>query len=157
MENLKNLMGDSFKDELSLEEINTFLDGKKLIDLNSGNYVSKEKYEKILNKNTELSNQLKDYNDIKPRYEEFVAKERAEKLNNLAKSVNIKEEFIEFALSKIGNVEDVETALKDFAKNNPQFTNQVKKVNSNPNLQKGGAVENKNQTMNDLIRKGAGR
>ena len=157
MENLKNLMGDSFKDGLSLEEINTFLDGKKLIDLNSGNYVSKEKYEKIVSKNTELANQLKDYNDIKPRYEEFVAKEQAEKLNNLAKSVNIKEEFIEFALSKVGNVDDVETALKDFAKNNPQFTNQVKKVNSNPDLQKGKASENKNQTMNDLIRKGAGR
>lgn len=157
MENLKNLMGESFKEELSLDDVNTFLDGKKLIDLNSGNYVSKEKYDKTLNKYNELANQLKEFNDIKPKYEEFVRKEQAEKLNNLAKSVNIKEEFIEFALSKVGNVDDVETALKDFAKNNPQFTNQVKKVNSNPDLQKGKANENKNQTMNDLIRKGAGR
>lgn len=157
MENLKTLLGDSFKEELSLEDVNAFLEGKKLVDLNSGNYVAKDKYQKVVDKNTEYSNLLKEFNDIKPKYDEYVQKEKVERLNNLAKSVNIKEEFIEFALSKVNGVEDVETALKEFAKNNPQFTNVVKKVNSNPDLQKGSATENKNQTMNDLIRRGAGR
>lgn len=157
MENLKNLLGDSYKEELSLEDVNAFLEGKKLVDLNSGNYVAKDKYQKVVDKNTEYSNQLKEFNDIKLKYDEYVQKEKVEKLNNLAKSVNIKEEFIEFALSKVNQEEDVETALKEFAKNNPQFTNVVKKVNSNPDLQKGSATENKNQTMNDLIRRGAGR
>lgn len=157
MENLKQLMGDSYKEELSLEDVNNFLADKNFVDLKSGNYVAKDKYQKLADKYNDASNQLKEFNDIKPKYEEYVQKEKAEKLNNLAKSVNIKEDFIEFALSKIGDVENIETALKEFAEKHPQFTNQVKKVHSNPDLQKGGATENKNQTINDLIRKGAGR
>lgn len=156
MENLKNLMGESFKEDLTLQEINDFLQDKNYVDLKSGNYVAKDKYQKQVDKYNEALNQLKDYNEIKPRYDEFIQKEKTEKLNNLAKSVNIKEEFIEFALSKVGETDDVETALKEFAKAHPQFTTQVKKVNSNPNL-KGNPKENPNQTMNDMIRKAVGR
>ena len=156
MENLKNLMGEAYKEELSLQDVNDFLQDKNLVDLKGGQYVSKDKYQKQVEKYNEALNQLKDYNEIKPRYDEFIQREKTEKLNNLAKSVNIKEEFIEFALSKVGETDDVETALKEFAKSHPQFTTQVKKVNSNPNL-KGNPKENPNQTMNDMIRKAVGR
>lgn len=157
MENLKNLMGESYKEDLSVQDINDFLQDKNYVDLKSGNYVAKDKYQKAVDKYNDALNQLKDYNDIKPKYDEFVQKEKQAKLNELAKSVNIKDEFIEFALMKIGNVENVEEALKEFAKNNQQFTNKVVKVNSNPNLEKGSPEPNKNATMNDLIRRGAGR
>lgn len=156
MENLKNLMGESFKEDLTLQEINDFLQDKNLVDLKSGNYVAKDKYQKQVDKYNEALNQLKDYNEIKPRYDEFVQKEKQAKLNELAKAVNIKDDFIEFALMKIGDVENVEEALKEFAKSHPQFTTQIKKINSNPNL-RGNPTENPNQTMNDLIRRGAGR
>lgn len=157
MENLKTLMGESYKEDLSVQDINDFLQDKNYVDLKSGNYVAKDKYQKAVDKYNDALNQLKDYNDIKPKYDEFVQKEKQAKLNELAKSVNIKDEFIEFALMKIGNVENVEEALKEFAKNNQQFTNKVVKVNSNPNLEKGSPEPNKNATMNDLIRRGAGR
>ena len=156
MENLKNLMGESFKEDLTLQEINDFLQDKNLVDLKSGNYVAKDKYQKQVDKYNEALNQLKDYNEIKPRYDEFVQKEKQAKLNELAKAVNIKDDFIEFALMKIGDVENVEEALKEFAKSHPQFTTPIKNVNSNPNL-RGNPTENPNQTMNDLIRRGAGR
>lgn len=157
MENLKQLMGESFKEDLTLQEVNDFLQDKNLVDLKSGNYVAKDKYQKQVDKYNEALNQLKDYNEIKPRYDEFIRKEKTDKLNALARAVNIKEEFIEFALSKVGEVDDVENALKEFAKTNPQFTTTIKKVNSNPNLQKGNNATNKNESMNFLIRKGAGR
>lgn len=156
MENLKNLMGESFKEDLTLQEINDFLQDKNYVDLKSGNYVAKDKYQKQVDKYNEALNQLKDYNEIKPRYDEFVQKEKQAKLNELAKAVNIKDDFIEFALMKIGDVENVEEALKEFAKSHPQFTTQIKKINSNPKL-RGNPTENPNQTMNDLIRRGAGR
>ena len=156
MENLKNLMGEAYKEELSLQDVNDFLQDKNLVDLKGGQYVSKDKYQKQVEKYNEALNQLKEYNEIKPRYDEFVQKEKQAKLNELAKAVNIKDDFIEFALMKIGDVENVEEALKEFAKSHPQFTTPIKKVNSNPNL-RGNPTENPNQTMNDLIRRGAGR
>ena len=158
MENLKNLMGELYKDDLTLQEVNEFLQDKNLVDLKSGNYVAKDKYQKQVEKYNEALNQLKDYNEIKPKYEEYVQKEQQAKLQNLAKSCEIKDEFIEFALMKVGNVDNVEEALKEFAKNNPHFTSKgARKVNINPNLENGKQNHNPNETMNDLIRGGAGR
>lgn len=158
MENLKNLMGEAYKEGLTIEEINDFLQDKNYVDLKSGLYVNKDKYQKAVDKYNDALNQLKDYNEIKPKYEEFIQKEKQLQLQELAKGCDIKEEFIEFALMKVGDVENVEEALKEFAKNNPQFTAKgVKKVNINPNLENGKVKTNPNETMNDLIRKGAGR
>ena len=79
MENLKNLMGEAYKEELSLQDVNDFLQDKNLVDLKGGQYVSKDKYQKQVEKYNEALNHLKDYNEIKPRYDEFVQREKTEK------------------------------------------------------------------------------
>ena len=44
-EDLQTLMGDSFKEGITVEEINAFLSDKKFADLSTGQYVDKNKYE----------------------------------------------------------------------------------------------------------------
>lgn len=45
MDGLKTLLGDDYKDGMTVEEINTALQGKKFADLSTGAYVDKHKYE----------------------------------------------------------------------------------------------------------------
>lgn len=55
--NLQEMLGDSFHEDMTLDEINTALSGKKFADLSTGNYVDANKYKAELDaKNNELSN-----------------------------------------------------------------------------------------------------
>ena len=71
-ENLKNFMGESYKDELTLEEVDAFLTGKKFADLSTGKYVDKQKYNDLSLKINENNDKLLDYEKIKPEYEKFL-------------------------------------------------------------------------------------
>ena len=42
---LQTLMGESYKEGITIDEINTFLSDKKFADLSTGAYVDKNKYE----------------------------------------------------------------------------------------------------------------
>lgn len=48
--NLKDLLGDSFKEDMTFADIETALAGMKLADLSKGQYVDKNKYETDVNK-----------------------------------------------------------------------------------------------------------
>ena len=48
--NLKDLLGDSFKEGMTFADIETALAGMKLADLSTGAYVDKNKYEADVNK-----------------------------------------------------------------------------------------------------------
>jgi hypothetical protein len=55
--NLQEMLGDAFHEDMSLDEINTALSGKKYADLSTGNYVDANKYKADLEaKTNELSN-----------------------------------------------------------------------------------------------------
>lgn len=60
--NLKELMGDAFKDGITVEEITSFFEGKKFADLGTGQYVDKNKFDNTVNdlnkKLTDANNQL---------------------------------------------------------------------------------------------------
>ena len=60
--NLKELMGDAFKDGITVEEITSFFEGKKFADLGTGQYVDKNKCDNTVNdlnkKLTDANNQL---------------------------------------------------------------------------------------------------
>lgn len=47
MANLKELLGESYKDGMSLTEVDEALSSKKIVDLASGQYVSKDKYKSL--------------------------------------------------------------------------------------------------------------
>lgn len=55
--NLQEMLGDAFHEDMSFDEINTALSGKKWADLSTGNYVDANKYKADLEaKTNELSN-----------------------------------------------------------------------------------------------------
>ena len=60
--NLKELMGDSYKEGITVEEITSFFEGKKFADLGTGQYVDKNKFDNTVNdlnkKLTDANNQL---------------------------------------------------------------------------------------------------
>ena len=45
-ENLKDMMGDAYKADMTAEDVNNFFAGKKFTDLSTGLYVDKNKYER---------------------------------------------------------------------------------------------------------------
>lgn len=65
---LKEMLGDAYKDGMTFDEINNFFADKKFADLSTGNYVDKNKYEsevktlqeQLSAKDTELKNRLSD-------------------------------------------------------------------------------------------------
>lgn len=61
MDELRQLMGDSFKEGMTLEDVSTFLKGKNFKDLSTGNYVDKNKFDNTVN---DLNKQLKDKTDL---------------------------------------------------------------------------------------------
>ena len=61
-EELKALLGDAYKENMTLEEVGEFFKGKKFADLSSGQYVDKNKFDNAVNdlhkKLTDANNQL---------------------------------------------------------------------------------------------------
>ena len=60
MATLKEILGDSYKDGMSLEEIETALYGKNLADLSSGQYVSVGKYNSAIAERDDFKTKYKD-------------------------------------------------------------------------------------------------
>lgn len=48
-EELKALLGDSYKEDMTLEDVNAFFKGKKFADLSTGKYVDKDKFDTQVN------------------------------------------------------------------------------------------------------------
>ena len=46
---LKEVLGDAYKDGMTFEEVSNFFADKKFADLSTGNYVDKNKYESEVN------------------------------------------------------------------------------------------------------------
>lgn len=65
---LKEMLGDAYKEGMTFEEVSNFFEGKKFVDLSTGNYVDKNKYENEVNtlktqlseKDTALKNKMSD-------------------------------------------------------------------------------------------------
>ena len=57
---LKDLLGDSYKDGMTIEDIEKVLSDRKLADLSSGDYVSKGKYAELDKKYKDIENKLKE-------------------------------------------------------------------------------------------------
>lgn len=92
---LEEMLGDSFHDGMSIEEINTALSGKKFADLSTGNYVDKNKYEADLRakddviKNKEAALESKMSDAEKDLAEQKKKDARLEELENLLKNQTI--------------------------------------------------------------------
>lgn len=77
--NLQELLGDSYKEGMTLEEINTALSSKKIADLSTGKYVDVDKHnrevdelnKKLKNKDSELKTNVANANDSQARIEQL--------------------------------------------------------------------------------------
>lgn len=126
------------------------LNGKDLTELKASNKALEDKVKEgeslqsqLENANKELETykafeeKAKKYDSIYPEYEKMQNDAKIQRLQASAKNSGIKDEFIEFACSKVGEVEDYDTAFKKFAEEHPQFVQEkIEKVVTNPELNK---------------------
>ena len=82
--NLKELLGDAYKEGMTYAEVETALNAKSLVDLSSGNYVSKTKYDTAIGErddfkakyNATLTDAQKAEAEAKEREERYKAIEK---------------------------------------------------------------------------------
>lgn len=85
MPTLKDMMGDSFKEGMSVDDITNFFEGKNYADLSTGAYVDKNKYD---NQIQSLKNQL---NDTKSQLNDKLTDEERTAKANQQQADRIKE------------------------------------------------------------------
>ena len=145
--NLKELLGDAYKEDLTLTEIDNLLASKKLVDISTGNYVSKEKAER--EKQEALDKLTADYESksatsqkATDELNEKIKALESEKQNSLfvakIKEHNIDEKYLDYVKGKYEYNDDIDKNLEEFAKQNPAFLNTTKKVDFPPLENTGG-------------------
>ena len=75
--NLKEVLGDAYKEGMTFDEVANFFEGKKFADLSTGNYVDKNKYDsevkslrdQLSQKDTELKSKMSD-DELKTKEQE---------------------------------------------------------------------------------------
>ena len=90
-ENLKDLLGEAYHEDITAEEVNNFFSGKNFADLSTGQYVDKNKYDRdiqalnttITEKQNALNSKLTD--DEKAQQEREQDKNEIQRLTNLLK------------------------------------------------------------------------
>ena len=118
-EKLKSIMDMNGNDLNEIKSKNKELQSK--VDEYSSYKSQFEEANKKLETYSTFEEKANKYDEILPKYEQFEKDEKQRKINASAKKFKIKDEFIEFATSKIGDVEDYDSAFEEFSKNNPQY------------------------------------
>lgn len=122
--NLKELMGDAFKDGITVEEITSFFEGKKFADLGTGQYVDKNKFDntvndltkKLTDANNQLNAKLSDDEKAQQAQQEQIAEiERLKKLLS-ENTINGNKNTIVGVLASTRETLGVDITDKDFTK-----------------------------------------
>lgn len=132
-EKLKSIMDMNGNDLNEIKSKNKELQSK--VDEYSSYKSQFEEANKKLETYSTFEEKANKYDEILPKYEQFEKEEKLRKINASAKKFKIKDEFIEFATSKVGDVEDYYSAFEEFSKNNPQYLESKEKVvETNPEM-----------------------
>lgn len=121
-ENLKGMMGESYHDGITAEEVNNFFAGKKFADLSTGQYVDKNKYEKeIQNLNSTINQQQEQINskltDDEKKQADVLAKDtEIARLQKLLKenSINSNSDLAKSTLSNAKTLLDIKDDDTDY-------------------------------------------
>lgn len=129
MEELRNIFGE--------ESINydTFMSkvsesGIKLVNLKTGGYVDKNKYEKLQSefekyKSENDVSKYSDYEDLKSEVEQLKAEKAENELYAQIAAANVDDRFKKFVLSEVKQLvsdeKDFQTALNEYIQENAQF------------------------------------
>ena len=174
MENLKKLMGSSYHDGITVEEINTFLASGKFVNLNDGNYVDKSKYDRVVSEKDqikssldELTEKTKDYDTLKAENDTFKGEKADADLKVKLKALGIDEKAFKYVKGDIADKTLVigdddkanKTAVAAYLKENPQFA-----IKSGParvittKVEAGGEPgADAHKTVNDNLRAALGQ
>lgn len=153
--NLQEMLGDSYHEGMSVEEINTALQSKKFVDLSTGAYVDKNKYEADVksanDKAQNLASQLKGKlsEDEQKEAEKNADKARITELEELLKQSNITN-----SKSKAESLISEAKTLLDIKSDDVKFNEFIDAI-SNEDLEKTTAlVSYINKLVKDSYEKG---
>lgn len=139
MQNLKTLLGDAYKEGMTLEEVDKALEGKKLVDLSTGDYVAKAKYDNLETKHKNLQSELeqvkeqtKDYETLKAENDTFKAEKEDRELKGKIVALGIRENAYKYVkgdiVAKELEITDDEAAnkanVKKYLETHPEFATQ---------------------------------
>lgn len=128
---LKELLGEVYREDMTLQEIEEVLKDKKLVDLSKGEYVAKKKYDDLAAKVSEKDAKISELESKAPEtitpenYEndmQELASLREEKktneFRNKIKSLGVSDKFIDYVAKSVANDETFETTFEQFKANN---------------------------------------
>ena len=149
-------MGNAYHENLTIEEVDAFLTGKKLADLSSGSYVAKDKFSKIEAELKELREATKDYEEVKKQVETYQAKEKETTLKQALVEAGIKDEFIDYIAFKvekgeIANDDKLVNNVKTYIKDKPQFAKVAENRKTNPLSKKPLKLQSVMATINQNL------
>lgn len=121
-ENLKDLLGEAYHDDITAEEVNAFFSGKNFADLSTGQYVDKNKYDRdIQNLNTTITEKQNALNakltdDERAQQERQQDKDEIQRLTNLLKqnTVNSNKDFAISSTSELKTILGLKDDDKDY-------------------------------------------
>lgn len=136
MENIKNLLGSAYHENITIEEINSALEGKKYVDLSSGEYVAKgkyttleEKYKTLQSEHDSYKEQTKDYETLKTENEAFKGEKATNELKGKLQTLGIDPKYFNYVKvdidSKTLDLGEDETkhqeVASEYLKSHPEF------------------------------------
>ena len=128
-ENLKGLMGESYHEGITAEEVNAFFADKNFADLSTGQYVDKNKYDRdIQNLNTTIAEKQNALNakltdDEKANQDREADRKEIERLTNLLKQNTVNSNK-NLALSSLSGLKTI-LGLKDDDKDYSSFVDSI--------------------------------
>lgn len=177
MEYLKKLLGDAYHEGMTVEEINTALSKGKFVNLNTGNYVDKDKYNNAVSerddakaKLSELETKTKDYDTLKTENEAFKGEKADAELKAKLVALGVNEKAFKYVKGDINDKSLVlgddekanKTAVETYLKANPQFAAESPKpanrtiFSTTVGGTDGGKEQSTSKTISDRIREAAG-
>ena len=143
MPELKELLGSAYKEGMTFDEANAALKDRKLVDLESGEYVGKGKYETAVKERDEARKErddanakYKDYDDLVKYRDDNEKAKSATALEEKLKGFGVKTDMAEFVRFQVesGKIErgekdgKLEENVKKYLKDNPQYAEKSEKT-----------------------------
>ncbi len=171
-------MGDAYHDGITVEEVNSFLGKGKYVDLQSGKYVDKDKYDKAVNDKTavqksldDLTEKTKDYDTIKGENDKFKSDKADADLKAKLVGYGISDKAFKYVKGDIADksltIGDDDKANKDavtaYLKDHPQFASTTpnptarKVVSTIINAGEKTKDDTSHESINNRFREAAGR
>lgn len=129
--NLKELLGESYREDMTLAEVDEALANKKLADLSKGEYVAKKKYDDIVAKMEEKDAKIIELESKAPEtitpenydndMQELASLREEKKTNefrNKIKGLGVNDKFVDYVAKSVSNDENFDANFETFKAQN---------------------------------------